>query len=71
MIKVNQRLSKFTELKPYCHHAKEHDFAEYCEWANGEGFDITISSKGQQEHISLTYGEWDALQVLVAYKEQK
>jgi hypothetical protein len=69
MIKVDQRTSKFTELKPYCHHAKPHDFVEYCEWANGEGFDITLSNTRGQERISLTYGEWDAIQAVVAYKE--
>ena len=68
MIKVDKRLSKFTELKPYCHHAKESDFAEVCEWSNGEGFDFTLSTRGDQK-FSLTYGEWDALQALVAYKE--
>ena len=65
MIELYQRSAKFTELRPYCHHSKPGDFMEYCEWSNGEGFDITVDKK----HFSLTYGEWEALQALVNYKE--
>lgn len=59
-----QRKSKFTELKNYCHHHKEHDFMEVTEWHNGEGFDVTIDDK----HFQLTWGEFECLQALVAYK---
>jgi len=66
MIEQCQRLSRFTELKAYCHHAKDHDYMEVTEWANGEGFDINIDDK---KHLSLTHGQWQALQALVAYRE--
>ena len=58
------RKAVFTDLKKYCHMAKEHDFIEVCEWHNGEGFDVTIGEKS----ISLTWGEFEALTTLVHYK---
>jgi hypothetical protein len=66
MIETSTRKSKFTELKPYCHHSKEHDYMEVTEWSNGEGFDVNINDK---KHISLSWGELEALQVLINYKE--
>ena len=68
-ITINNRKAKFTELKPYCHLVEEHDFIEVTDWSNIEGFDVTISTKRGDQHFSLTYGEWEALQALVAYKE--
>jgi hypothetical protein len=59
------RNAKFTELKPYDHLAKEHDFIELCEWYNGEGFDVTFSDR---KSISLTWGEFEALQALAHFK---
>ena len=58
------RTTKFTELKPYDHLAKEHDFMEVTEWHNGEGFDVTTSDK----QFQLTWGEFEALQALVHFK---
>jgi hypothetical protein len=66
MIETTTRKAKFTELKAYCHHSKEHDYMEVTEWSNGEGFDININDK---KHISLSWGEYEALQALVAYRE--
>lgn len=37
------------------------DFIEVCEWKNGEGYDIAINDT----HISLTYGELEAINYLV------
>ena len=68
MIEINERTAKFTELKPYDHAAKDNDYMEVCEWSNGGGFDVTLSSHGDQL-FSLTWGQWEALQALVAYKE--
>ena len=65
MIESYNRKTKFMELKPYCHHAKDYDFMEVTEWHNGEGFDVTIGKK----IVTFTWGEWEALQALVAYKE--
>ena len=66
MIETSTRKSKFMYLKPYCHHAKEHDYIEVTEWSNGEGTDINLNDK---KHISLTWGELEALQVILNYKE--
>ena len=66
MIETSTRKAKFTELKPYCHHSKEHDYMEVTEWSNSEGVDININDK---KHFSLTWGEYEALQVLINYKE--
>jgi hypothetical protein len=71
MVEVNNKLSKMTELVAYCHHAKSHDFGEVTEWVNGEGFDILLNSSRGEQRISVTYGEWEAIQVLAAYKEKK
>jgi hypothetical protein len=68
MIDCYERKARFTELKAYCHHSKDNDFMEVCEWHNGEGFDVNISD---QNSIALTWGQWEALQVLVSYKENK
>ena len=66
MIELYQRKSKYTEMKPYCHHSKPNDFMEYCEWYNGEGFDINLSDN---RIVSLTWGQWEAMQALITYKE--
>ena len=68
MIEINERTAKFTELKPYDFTAKENDYIEVCEWSNGEGVDVNISSNGDQR-FSLTWGQWEALNALIAYKE--
>lgn len=65
MISTYERKSKSLPLKPYCHFAKEHDFMELTQWANGEGFDVSIDEKT----FSLTYGQFQALQVLGNYNE--
>ena len=65
MIEVYQRNARWMNLKPYCHHSGEHDHIEVCEWDNGEGFDVTINKRT----MSFTLGEYEAMQVLVAYKE--
>jgi hypothetical protein len=65
-MKVYKRDARFTDLRPYCHHAKEYDHMEVTDWYNGEGFDVTIND---EKRISLTHGEWECLQVLVNYKE--
>jgi len=39
---------------------------EVTEWNNGEGFDVTIDDK----HFSLTYGEFELLNVLARIKHE-
>lgn len=69
-IEVSKVEQRFLNLKPYCHFAKEHDFVEVTEWANGEGCDIKIHTENSGiQTISLTEGEWQALTVLMNYRE--
>lgn len=68
-IEVSQRRAVFSRLKPYCHHSGDDDYMEVTEWGNGEGFDINIDRKRGIEKFSLSYGEWELLQVLMNYKE--
>lgn len=53
---INDNLHKYDYL------AKEHSFIEVTEWANGEGWDITIDDKV----MSLTYGQLDAIKYLTS-----
>ena len=53
---INDNLHKYDYL------AKEHSFIEVTEWANGEGWDITIDDKV----ISLTIGQLDAIKYLTS-----
>ena len=69
-IDVKQRTAKFTELSPYDLFADQSDYMEVTEWANGEGFDISTVCSKHYQTFSLTYGQWEALQALVAYKEK-
>jgi hypothetical protein len=68
-IKVDKRRAVFAELRPYCMLSGEGDYIEVTQWANGEGYDIEIETKKRRERFSLTYGEWELLQVLMNYKE--
>jgi hypothetical protein len=68
MITTTQRSAKFTKLKPYDYFAKDEDFIEVTEWVNGEGFDISIHSLGQQKNFLLTDGEFRALVALINYR---
>ena len=52
---VNDSLKKYDPL------AKDSDFIEVTEWANGEGWDISLNDK----LISLTYGQLEAIKYLV------
>jgi hypothetical protein len=64
-MELYERKSKFTEMANYCHLCKPHDFMEVTEWHNGEGFDVVVSDS---QRFSLTWGQWQALQALVAYR---
>jgi hypothetical protein len=70
-IEVSKRRSVFAELKPYCMHSGDHDYMEVTEWSNGEGYDIAIDRRRGSEKFSLSYGEWELLQVLMNYKESE
>ena len=64
-----ERRSVTVELQPYCFFPKEGNFLEVCWWSNGEGYDITFSEGSRQ--LSLTDGEWAALQVAILYQAPK
>lgn len=68
MPELTQRKSISDDLHKYDYLAKEHSFIEVTEWANREGWDITIDDKV----MSLTYGQLDAIQYLtLALQYQK
>jgi len=64
LIDSYKRRSVFTQLKPFCHFAKDDGFIEVTEWINSEGFDVQIGSV-KNESFRLTWGEFDALKKLV------
>lgn len=60
IMEKKERKSINDKLKKYDFLAKDSDFIEVTEWANGEGWDISINDKIFQ----LTYGELDAINYL-------
>jgi len=52
----------------YCHLAKPEDTIQAIEWPNGEGVDIFVNSRSSQ-HISLTYGELELIDILTRIKD--
>ena len=68
MPELTQRKSINDNLRKYDYLAKENSFIEVTEWANGEGWDITIDDR----MMSLTWGQLDAIQYLtLALQYQK
>ena len=67
-VEVSNRRAVFANLKGYCHMSGEDEYIEVTEWSNGEGYDISIDRKNSGEKFSLTYGEWELLQVLINWK---
>lgn len=60
-MELYERKAVNDSLKKYDHLAKDSDFIEMTEWANGEGWDISLNDK----LISLTYGQLEAINYLV------
>ena len=60
-MEIKNRRCIIEDLNKFDIMAKKDDFIEVCEWANGEGFDISITDK---KIISLTRGELDAIDFL-------
>jgi hypothetical protein len=54
----------FASLREFDILAKPDDFIEVSLWHNGEGFDVHLSSSGEQS-IRLSWGEFKALKKLV------
>jgi hypothetical protein len=59
-----ERKAIFAKLKQFCHLAKEDNFIEVTEWANGEGFDVEVQGPLSQR-FQMTWGEYDALKSLI------
>jgi hypothetical protein len=68
-IKTYKLDAAFAPLEKFDHCAKPDAFIEVALWHNGEGFDVTISSQGDQS-FKLTWGEFKALKKLVKELDQ-
>ena len=66
IMEKNTRKSVSDSLNKYDYlvNKDEHSFIEVTEWANGEGFDITIETKNKSRLMSLTAGELEAINYL-------
>ena len=60
-IENNQRKSWALSVNQDDTWSKRGDFYEVTEWANGEGWDITIECKDRREQISLHFTDLEAL----------
>lgn len=58
------RKSIFSELKGHCYVSKDNAYIEITEWSNGDGFDIDLSSYGEQ-YMRMTWGQFKLLKKLV------
>jgi hypothetical protein len=54
----------FTSLGEFDHCAKPDDFIEVSLWHNAEGFNVDLSSNGDQS-FRLTWGQFKALKKLI------
>jgi hypothetical protein len=63
-IKLYKLDAAFASLKQFDTFAKPEDFIEVSLWYNAEGFDVHLSSHGNQS-FKLTWGEYRALKKLV------
>lgn len=63
-MEFNSRKSVNDKLKKYDYLAKDEDYIEVTEWANGEGYDITIDRGSNYKQFSLTDGELEAIKYL-------
>ena len=70
-MKTYNRRSIYEELKDYCVFAEKDDYIEVTEWANGEGYDIEISTKWQQSLYQLSHGEFRLLKKLIKALEKQ
>ena len=69
-IEVRCVSSAFVDTKVYDIMARDNDFIEVSEWANGEGVIIhlckqNVSGDYRDEYINLTFGEFEAIKALI------
>lgn len=67
-IEYYQRKSVFAPMTDAWH--KEHDYIEVTEWKNGEGWDIEISTKEGNKHVSMHFTEFAVIKELIALLEK-
>lgn len=60
-MEFNQRTSVKDDLRKYDHLANKDSIIQVTQWANGEGWDISIDD---EPVISLTWGQLDAINYL-------
>jgi hypothetical protein len=63
-IKRYQLETAFVSLKEFDVIAKPDDFMEVSLWYNGEGFDVILSTNGEQR-FCLTWGQFKALKKII------
>ena len=61
-MEFNERTSVKDDLRKYDHLANKDSIIQVTQWANGEGWDISICD---DPVISLTWGQLDAINYLV------
>ncbi len=61
-MEFNERTSVKDDLRKYDHLANKDSIIQVTQWANGEGWDISIND---EPVISLTWGQLDAINYLV------
>jgi hypothetical protein len=59
----------FAMLADFDHCGKAEDFIEVSLWHNGEGFDVTLNSNGEQR-FCLTWGQFKAIKKLIKELDQ-
>lgn len=62
MVEFSERTSVKDDLRKYDHLANKDSIIQVTQWANGEGWDISIDD---EPVISLTWGQLDAINYLV------
>lgn len=64
-MEINNRKSVFEKLSVFSPYSNdESDYIEVTEWANGEGYDITIQCKYETKSFSLHIDELEAINYL-------
>lgn len=62
-MEFNERTSVKDDLRKYDHLANKDSIIQVTQWANGEGWDISIDD---EPVISLTWGQLDAINYLTS-----
>jgi hypothetical protein len=63
--KTTQRKAVHTDLVEYCLMANKGDIIEVTEWANGEGYDVSICTGSNVNNFYITYGQYKALKAII------